>query len=100
MVCWTIQNYSLEMKNKDITIFKEMLEARRNTVSISSNNQVLTWYGPDGNGSYNRATGEVNSRGTNLDWMKPAYTSTLVRQQAKRFGWKVEGEGENFIISK
>jgi len=100
MVCWTVQNYSLEMQNKDMSIFKEMLEDRGNTVSISDNNQVLTWYGNDGNGSYNRTTGEVNSRGRNLDWMKPSYTRTLVNRQAKRFGWQVKWEGDEFEIIK
>lgn len=97
MPCDTIAMVDLELVNADLTIMKAMLESRGNTVVISNNKQILNWYGSDGSGSYNRESGMIQSR-QNLDWFKPAHSTELVKQKAKKYGWKFNQTKDGKII--
>jgi hypothetical protein len=75
----------------DINLLAEALKALGYQVRVTETGLRFAKYGCSG--TYNKATGKLESRGSvqlDIDEVKRGYSVQVVNSQAKKFGWKVQ----------
>lgn len=92
MPCDTVIRSSVEFlaTTTDLSLLAEALRAHGYQVTETDAGLYYQKYGSTG--TYNKATGRLDTRGTELDIdsVKRGYSVAVVNSQAKRFGWKVQ----------
>ena len=99
MPCWTIQTTTveLELKAENQAHLKAALESMGYRVQANEQNQTLTFQNRNGtlNGSFVDGKLKLDGRDSevanfDINAVKRAYSTQVVKSQAKKFGWEIK----------
>lgn len=106
MPCDTVTTATIDAGKMPVDTLRRGLEADGHTVSLA--NGKLVWYDRQTRQGmeYNPATGQVTVSGRTIAEtkavaaVKQSFSRQLVRDQAKRYGWQLEQQGNTFKVRK
>ena len=96
MPCDTIQKVTLELKKANKVTLQQSLESQGYNVSVTRTGLVFSHKNDYYNrGSWDEKTGQLIARSEqDGNLIKQNYSATIVKNQAKKFGWQVKVKEE------